>query len=159
MRRAERRVLLDEIIDAAGTEGGSSAAGLMQREHVSAAVLFHVAGLLDCVPDSIGSDRTRFGNLSIALVPTPAGILRYDDLNIAFDLDGATIAGNDGPTTMSGLLAILRYARDRADTLLYLPGAMRDDRIDELAVRTGAGRRFVLALLVHYRRVAERFGT
>jgi hypothetical protein len=62
----------------------------------------------------------------------------------------------DGPTTLSALLYLFQYARDRSDILLYLPPAMRAKRITTLAGDTGASDRFVRYVLACYPTLSAR---
>jgi len=151
-------MLLDRTLDIVETDGPDAATAAMSDDEVAAAAVFHAAGLLDRAPTAVKGGRVSLGNLSVAITPGPNGEIAYGDIDRSFAIDGATVVDNDGPCTMSGLLAVLQYARNRADTLLYLPAAMRSDRIANLAQRSGASERFVRSSLVHYRRVAEGIG-
>ncbi len=151
-------MLLDKTLDAVDHDGAAAAAAAMSGNEVAAAAVFHAAGLLDLAPTAVDGERVSLGNLAVAIMPAEDGEIAYCDIDRSFAIDGASVSENDGPTTMTGLLTILQYARDRADTLLYLPAAMRGDRIADLASRAGAGERFVRSSLVQYRRAAEGIG-
>lgn len=151
-------MLLDRTLDIVEADGPAAAAAAMSDEEVTTAAVFHATGLLDRVPTAVNGGRVSLGNLSVAITPGLTGEIAYGDIGRSFAIDGARVAKNDGPRTMSGLLTVLEYARNRADTLLYLPAAMRADRISNLAQRSGASERFVRSSLAHYRSVAEEIG-
>jgi hypothetical protein len=151
-------MLLDRNLDTVEADGPDTAAAAMDDHEIAAAAVFHAVGLLNWAPTAVSGNRVSLGNLSVEVTPDPNGKIAYRDIGRSFSIDGAEGAHDDGPSTMSGLLTVLQYARDRADTLLYLPAAMRADRLSNLAHRSGASERFVRSSLVHYRLVAEEIG-
>lgn len=148
-------MLLEKTLDAVDHEGAAAAAEGMSQDEIVAAAIFHVAGLLDRVPTAVNGGQLSLGNLAIEIKLSDNGTISYRDIGHAFELGGIVVADNDGPSTMSGLLTVLQFARDRTDALLYLPATMRQDRIDGLAHSSGAGERFVRSLLANYRRIAD----
>ena len=132
----------------AASEGyGEAARGLTSDERREAVTL-HLAAILESLPRDSAGERLEFPGLSLALEETDEeGDIAYGDIGIGYRVDGAQLARNDGPSTMSGLLELLVYARERSDSLLYVPQAMREDRIAALARGVGASERFVLFLM------------
>ena len=120
---------------------------LGSKERREAAVL-HLSALLEALPEVMVGDRLDFDGVSASLAETDRGAdIDYDDLGLGYRVDGARLARQDGPPTMAGLLELLVYARDRSDTVLFLPNEMRQERILELARRVGASERFVRFVL------------
>jgi len=151
-------MLLDKTLDAVEAEGAYAAAAAMTGEEIAAAAVFHTAALLGRAPTSIAGSRMTVGNLAVTLSPDPAGKIRYRDIDRSFDIAGADVVQNDGPTTMCGLLKIMQFARDRTDALLYLPREMRRGRVNGIVEVSGAGERFVGSMMANYRRVAAELG-
>ena len=126
---------------------GEAARGMSSEERREAVVL-HLAAVLGSLPQGGASGRLQFPGLRVALEETRAGgDIRYDDIDTGFSVDGADLSGDDGPSTMAGLLELLVYARERSDALFYVSQAMRTDRIAALARRIGASERFVRFVL------------
>ena len=124
----------------------------LQGGDVQEAALIHLAGLLDVEPNSVDGERVVIGGQPIRLVRSddPSAPIRYEDVGAGFAIEGFSVVRSDGPTSLSELLYLYHYARDRSDTLLYLPQAMRDERIAALAKEAGASERFVRYVLINY---------
>lgn len=119
----------------------------------------HLAALLGTVPTETKNSPIRFGNLAVDLDASKdqSGIF-YEDIGAGFAVRGATLAQLDGPRRLADFLELLQYARDRSDTLLYLPTDMRNERIENLAKSVGASERFVRFVLANYPAIERSFG-
>lgn len=149
--------MLNESIDriagwGATPEPADAVASSLQGGDLREAVIIHFSALLEAEPSSIDGEEVVIGGLSTRLVPTgdPSAPIRYNDVGVGFAVEGASVVRRDGPTSLSALLYLYYYARDRSDTLLYLPQAMRAERIAALAEKTGASERFVRYVLARY---------
>lgn len=111
------------------------------------AAVIHLGALLESLPATPSGDSYRFGAITLELAEADEGVIAYNDIGVAFEVSGARIVENDGPSTMAGLLELLSYAQAGSDALFYLPSALRDERIAALVARTGASERFVRYVL------------
>lgn len=155
--------LLNDAIDRiAGFEASPASAGAvassMTATEIREAAIIHLSTLLEAEPDSVGGEHISLGGLRLKLLPTNDvdAPIRYEDIDAGFRVEGATLVRRDGPTSLSALLSICHYARDRSDTLLYLPREMRAERIACLAESTSASERFIRYLMARYPSLAAR---
>jgi hypothetical protein len=155
--------LLNAAIDRLARAGGlSDAPGEVARSLDEAdlreAALIHLSALLEAEPTNVRSDGVSIGGIALGLVASrdPSATLFYEDLATGFLVQGADLERRDGPTTMAALLELLQYARDRSDTLLYLPTDHRKERIARLVERTGASERFVRFILARYHTLSSK---
>lgn len=155
--------MLDEAIDRIAGRGGirepvDVVASSLQSGDQRQAAIIHLSALLEAEPSKRAGEEVVIGGLSVRLVPTddPNAPIRYGDVGAGFAVEGASIVRRDGPTSLSALLYLYYYARDRSDALATLPGAMRTARIAALVKETGASERFVRYVLVHYRTLSAR---
>jgi len=154
--------LLNDAIDRiAGPEASPSVeavASSMTAGEVREAAIIHLSALLEGEPEGVTDQEFQVNGLTLRLAPTDdaGATIRYADVSKGFAVQGASLTRDDGPTSLAALLKIYLYARDRSDTLLYLPAPMRSERIADLAQATGASERFVRYLLARYRNLSER---
>jgi hypothetical protein len=127
-------------------------AASLKGQELRQAAIIHLSALLEASPSIITGEQVVIGGISVRLVTTddPNAPIRYDDVGVSFAVEGASVVRRDGPTSLSALLRLYLYARDRSDTLLYLPQAMRNTRIAAVVEDSGASERFVRYVLVHY---------
>jgi hypothetical protein len=149
--------LLNSAIDRiAGFEASPTSAGAvassMTATEIREAAIIHLSGLLEAEPDSVTLEHISVGGLQLKLLPTKEvdAPIRYKDVDAGFLVEGANIVRRDGPTSLSALLSLCLYVRDRSDTLLYLPKDMRAERIACLAKSTSASERFIRYLMASY---------
>ena len=155
--------LLDNVIDRiAGFEASptspSAVVFSMTATEIREAAIIHLSALLEAAPNMVCGDDVSVGGLRLKLLPVndANAPIRYEDVGAAFGVEGAIVDRRDGPTSLSALLSILHYARDRSDTLLFLPREMRAERIGRLAKSTSASERFIRYLMAHYPSLAAR---
>lgn len=126
---------------------GDAARAMSSEERREASAL-HLAAVLGSLPHVGTSGYYEFPGLRLSLEETKeGGDIRYNDINIGFNVVGTDLSSDDGPSTMTGLLELLAYSRERSDAIFYVPQAMRNDRIFSLAERVGASERFVRFVL------------
>lgn len=149
---------IDRIAEPEASPTFEDVASSMTAAEVREAAIIHLSALLEAEPERVTDEDLQVNGLTLQLVPTddPGATIRYDDVSKGFAVQGASLTRGDGPTSLAALLKIYLYARDRSDTLLYLPALMRAERITDLAQATGASERFVRHLLACYRNLAER---
>jgi hypothetical protein len=157
---------LNEAIDriaGAGTtqETADLVASKLNGQELRQAAIIHLSALLEASPTAIAGEQVIIGGLSVRLINTddPKAPIRYDDIGVGFAVEGASLVRRDGPTSLSALLSLCCYARERSDSLLYLPHEMRNRRITDLAEESGASERFVRYVLVHYDTLSARAKT
>jgi hypothetical protein len=155
--------LLNEAIDRiaggeATPERENVVAASLSPEEIREAAVIHLSTLLEAEPDGIDGEEIRLGGLAVKLRATddPKAPIRYEDVSVGFAIEGASLRRSDGPRSLEALLRIYQYARDRSDVLLYLPQAMRAERISSLAHSTGASDRFVRYVLARYRTLSDK---
>ncbi len=155
--------LLNDAIDriagcGATPEPAEVVASSLKRGDLRQAAIIHLSALLETEPSNVDGGEIVIGGLSIRLVPTddPTAPIRYDNVGARFAVERASVVRRDGPTSLSALLYLYQYARDRSDILLYLPPAMRAERIARLAGETGASERFVRYVLARYPTLSAR---
>lgn len=155
--------LLNNVIDRiAGFEASPASAGAvassMTATEIREAAIIHLSTLLEAEPDAVSGGDISVGGLRLKLLPTndADASIRYEDVGAGFRVEGAIVDRRDGPTSLSALLSICHYARDRSDTLLFLPQEMRAERIGCLAESTNASKRFIRYLIAHYSSLAAR---
>ncbi len=153
--------LLNSTIDRiAGSEASQTSAGAvassMTEIEIREAAIVHLSSLLEAEPDSVDLEHISVGGLQLKLLPTKEldAPIRYTDIDAGFLVEGANIVRRDGPTSLSAMLSLCLYARDRSDTLLYLPREMRAERIACLAKSTSASERFIRYLMASYHSLA-----
>jgi hypothetical protein len=156
-------VLLNEAIDriagwGATPEAPDAVASALRPDAIQEAAVIHISALLEADLEGVSGNELRFGGMTVRVEVTedPAAPIRYDDVGIGFGISGVTLTRQDGPSRLEALLRIFQYARDRSDGLLYLPSAMRAERVAELAVSTGASERFVRFLLARYHTLSTK---
>jgi hypothetical protein len=147
--------VLDKI-DSADLTLVEAARSLGKSERREAAIV-HLSALIGADPSAVRGNEVVFNGLTLTLADTqsPHAPLWYADLNTGFAIEGEHLANEDGPETMSQLLDICQYARDRSDILLYLPQSERDLRVAALVERTGASERFVRFVLARFRSIRD----
>lgn len=148
-------MLLDRTLNAVQAEGHVAATSSMTQEEINAAALFHAAGLINGIPETVGGGQVSLGRVALSVVPVDNGPILYDDINQSFEIEGAMIIQNDGPSNMSALLSIIQYARDGTDALAFLPNEMRRERIIEIARRSGASERFVRNVIANFQNISK----
>jgi hypothetical protein len=133
-------------------------AASLSPEEIREAAVIHLSTLLEAEPEGVDGEEIRLGGLAVKLLATDdsKAPIRYDDVDVGFIVEGAILTRSDGPTSLEALLRIYQYARDRSDVLLYLPQAMRAERIASLADSTGASDRFIRYLLARYRTLSNK---
>jgi hypothetical protein len=155
--------LLNEAIDRIAGLGSppqdaQAVAAELTRRQLSEAAQIHLATLLAL--DIEGTDGTNidFGGLTVRMIERDAAdaVIRYEDVDAGFDVEGVTLTRGDGPTRLASLLSLLVFAREGSDGLVYLPSKMRNARITDVADRAGASERFVRHLITHYRKLADK---
>jgi hypothetical protein len=156
---------LNEVIDriaglGATPEPSDIVASNLESGDVRRAAIIHLAALLEAEPSGFNGDKLVIGGLSIRLVASNDlnAIIRYNDVGAGFEVEGASIVRSDGPASLGDLLYLYYYARDRSDTLLHLPQAMRNERIAALSKEIGASERFVRYVLARYHTLSARAG-
>lgn len=149
--------MLNEALDrihgwGAPSEPAKAVATRLDKADVRAAALIHLAALFESAPDPVEGETVVIAGVAVRLVPSadPSAAIWYKDIGAGFDVVGANLVRRNGPDTLADLLWLFQFSRDHTDTLLYLPRAMRDQRIREMGELTGAGERFVRYLLTHY---------
>lgn len=147
--------ILDKI-DSADLSPEGAAHGLSATERRAAAIV-HLSALIGAEPSAVRGNEVVLNGLTLILAETqsPHAPLWYSDLNTGFTIEGGRLANEDGPKTMNQLLDLCQYARDRSDTLLYLPQSERALRIAALVDRTGASERFVRFVLARFRSIRD----
>jgi len=151
--------LLNDVldrIDAATLTPVDAARGLGESQRLAAAIV-HLSALIGAEPSTVRGNEVVLNGLTLTLVETlmPPAPLWYADLSMGFTIEGARLDNTDGPETMTQLLALCLFARDRSDTLLYLPQSERALRVAALVERTGASERFVRFVLAHFRSIRD----
>lgn len=154
--------LLNEAIDRIAGGGATPepekvVAASLSPEEIREAAVIHLSSLLEAEPEAVDGEKIRLGGMAIKLLRTndKKAPIRYDDVDIGFAVEGASLTRSDGPRSLEALLHIYQYARDRSDGLLYLPQTMRAKRIASLARSTGASERFIRYLLARYRTLSN----
>ncbi len=104
--------------------------------------VFHLASMLRQRPLAMGSAETglvRFEGFTVRLRPSDSNEadIVYYDRKVNIRADGVTLNHRDGPRMLSDMLRLLHYARDHSDTLSYLPGEMRAQRLGAVALDCG----------------------
>ncbi|WP_257541855.1 hypothetical protein [Sphingobium sp. CFD-1] len=157
------RDLLNDAIDriagpGAGPQSAEAVAASMTPAEIREAAIIHLSTLLEAEPESVDDQGILVGGLRVKLEPSENvnAAIRYDDVAAGFTVEGASLARHDGPKSLAALLRIYLYARDRSDNLLYLPAAMRAERIAALVDSTKASERFICYLLARYQILSAR---
>lgn len=148
-------MLLDRTLNAVQAGGRIPATFSMTQEEINAAALFHAAGLINGIAEAVSGGQISLGRVALSVLPVDIGPIRYDDINQSFEIEGAMIAQNDGPSSMSALLSIIKYARDGTDALAFLPNEMRRERIIEIARLNGASERFVGSVIANFQSISK----
>jgi hypothetical protein len=152
-------LLLNDVldrIDVAELTPMEAARSLGASERLAAAIV-HLSALIGAEPSSVCGNEVVLNGLTLTLAEaqSPGAPLWYADLDVGFTIEGGRLANEDGPETMTQLLDLCLYARDRSDTLLYLPQSERALRVAALVARTGASERFVRFTLAHFRSIRD----
>jgi hypothetical protein len=144
--------------DATTPEPAGVVASSLTSNEIREAAVIHLSTLLEAEPDRVDGENIELGGLAVKLVATedPGAPIRYNDVGVGFTVEGATITRMDGPNSLEALLRIFQYARDRSGALLYLPQAIRTERIAGLAKSSAASERFVRYLLARYDSLSTR---
>lgn len=145
--------MLVDVLNGLATPGSAhlsyeQAARSLSSDERREATTLHLSALLQSLPVSFSAERIEFPGLSLTLAEVTEGAdLAYEDLGLGYRIEGAKVDPSGGPSRMSGLLELLVYARERSDTLTYLPAEMRRERIVDLVKRVGASEPFVRFIL------------
>ena len=151
--------MLNDVLDrigAATLTPVDAARSLGESQRLAAAII-HLSALIGAEPSTVCGNEVVLNGLTLTLVETlmPPAPLWYADLDMGFTIEGGRLANEDGPKTMTQLLALCLFARDRSDTLLYLPQPERALRVGALVERTGASERFVRFVLAHFHSIRD----
>ncbi|WP_140420649.1 hypothetical protein [Novosphingobium sp. B 225] len=150
---------IDRIAESdASSPSADAVASSMTAQEIREAAIIHLSALLEGAPDSVGEEDILINGLKLKFVATDKSDtpIHYDDVAVGFAVEGASLARRDGPTSLAALLRIFLYARDCSDSLLFLPAAMRSERIVALAKATDASERFVRFVLAGYHNLSAR---
>ena len=149
---------IDRIAGPKASPSIEAVASSMTAAEMREAAIIHLSALMEGEPEGVTDRGFQINGVTLELAPTDdaSAVIRYGDVSKGFAVHGASLARGDGPTSLAALLRLYLYARDRSDTLLYLPAPMRLERISALAAATGSSERFVRYLLARYRSLSER---